>query len=351
MKILVEENYAENSRFLELYEGLLAAAKKKQESVEVFKRSNDLPKDCKIVILICQSLKWVTEEIVALNKKGIHPLIFGFQYLDTMCEYSSLAPNYTKAAYRLTKALLSKNAGKTAVLGYNNDSLPDRLKELGIRYALNEKGEEYRVYKNNGDIIDCLNRFSDNCEDIQNIVCCNDNVAIKLYTEYSFLLENRKMCSCGGLKLSEFFENRYPVCKINYKTAAQQLARLYFYLKKEEEIYSTVMTFDMQLSGILESKEIFDRSKIETSTEAINFYGDQSIQNVERLNRMLSQADETDLKILRKLLENKTYEDIAEETYLATNTVKWRVKKMLDTVGVKTRKDLTELLKENRLKF
>ena len=135
--ILIEENYSENNRVRQLLEGIGQIAKKKHDDIAVFKRADELPHDCRVAIIICQSLKWSTDRIEELNSKGIHPLVFGFQYLDTMYKYSSIAPNYTKSAYRLAKHILAGGAGKTAILGYNEDSLPDRLKYIGIRYAVN----------------------------------------------------------------------------------------------------------------------------------------------------------------------------------------------------------------------
>ena len=266
-----------------------------------------------------------------------------------MYKYSSIAPNYTKSSYRLTKFILSESAGKTAIVGYNEDSLPDRLKYIGIRYAVNEEKQPYEVFKNNGDVLACLEHFASSCEDVKNIVCCNDNVAIALYTKYPHLLKDRKMCSCSGLKISEYFENQYPVCRIDYYNAGIQLAMLYLFLIKEEVIYSTVMTFDVEFSG---DKADLIPAKTEVYSHAeVDFYGDKNLTRMENLDRMLTTCDETDFIILREITDNNTYESIAEKYYLAVNTIKYRMKKMLETACVGSRKELLAFLEEYGVKF
>ena len=352
--ILIEENYSENNIFHKLLEGITSVAKKKHEEIAVYKSTDELPKDCRVAIIICQSLKWSTDRIGELNMKNIHPLVFGFQYLDTMYKYSSIAPNYTKSAYRLTKYALSKREGKIAVVGYNEDSLPDRLKYMGIKYAINEVGADHELFRNNGDVISCLNDFASRGDEISNIVCCNDNIAVMLYNKYPEIVKDRAMCSCSGIKISEYFENSYPVCRIDYFEAGIQLAKLYRFLIKQDVIYSTVMTFDMDLVGASVTEDIPMVAPPSTeiySMEEVDFYGDKSFRTMEALDNMLSCCDETDLSILYDITCGSTYEKIAERHYLAINTVKYRVKKMLDYVGADSRRSLIALLDEYGIKF
>lgn len=352
--ILIEENYADNNIFHKLLDGITSIAKKKHVEVEVHKRVDTLPDECRVAIIICQSLKWSTDRIGELNRRNIHPLVFGFQYLDTMYKYSSIAPNYTKSAYRLTKYVLSENSGKTAVVGYNEDSLPDRLKYTGIKYAVNEMGGEYEIFRNNGDVMECLNEFAEKSAEISNIVCCNDNIAVILYNKYTDIIKDKKMCSCSGIKISEYFENPYPVCRVDYYAAGVQLAMLYRFLIKQEVIYSTVMTFDMDLIGASEDDGIPVLSPTGAeiySVSQVDFYGDKGFAHMEALDNMLSSCDETDIAILADVTGGSTYEKIAEKYYLAINTVKYRVKKMLDAVGVDSRRSLITLLEEYGVKF
>ena len=350
--ILVEKNYSDNNRFHRLLDGIGAIAGKRRIEIAVYTDIAALSTDVRIAIVVCQSLRWSADKVKRLNEQGIHPLVFDFSHLDTMYDYSSIAPNYTKAAYRLTKLMLSKKIGKVAVLGYNEDSLPDKLKLTGIRYAVNEAGQELEIFRNNGDILRCFEDFSKRYTEFDSVVCCNDNVATMLHCKYHRFVEDRQMCSCSGIKLSEFFRDPYPVCRVDHFIAGQKLASLYLFLMKEEHICSTVMTFDMKLCSYGTDK-VAEPDTVDTgySASEVDFYGDKGLNRMEKLDRMLTECDATDINILSDAVAGMTYANIAEKRYLAINTVKYRIKKMQDTAGVESRKELIALIIEYGLRF
>lgn len=350
--VLIEENYSDNNRFHALLDGISATAKKKHLDVALYKTVDEIAQDCRVAVLICASLKWAEERIAQLCRRNIHPLIFGMEHLNVPHVYSSVVPDYVRAAYSLTKYLLSFNKGTTALVGYNEDSQPDRSKYTGVRQALQEMGTTCKVFENRGDVMACLDCFAADCENVENIVCCNDNVAVTLYVRYPQLLQGRRMCSFSGLKLSEFFDEPYPVCRIDYYKAGEQLADLYTFLCKGKDICATAMTFAMDFFLGTERLELSFAPSMQTeSKEKVDFYGDKNLQEMERLDKMLSECDDTDVHILRGLADGKTYEYIAEREYLAVNTVKYRVKKMLSTAGADNKKQLLSLLEEYRIKF
>lgn len=88
--VLIEENYSSNNRIKTIFDGMNSVLKKKRLSLEVFKSLDEIKDRPRVVILICASLKWTMDAIKALNARGIHPLVFGFQYLDTVYQYSCI---------------------------------------------------------------------------------------------------------------------------------------------------------------------------------------------------------------------------------------------------------------------
>lgn len=352
--LLIEENYVDNSRNNMMLEGVAAVAKKKRLSVRIYKNYKELPPDISVVILVCASLKYASDMIEILNERHIHPVLFGFQYLDTVYRYSELTFTYSKTMYRLTKYLLRKiGGGKTAFIGYNEDSLPDKLKLMGVRRAVRETGGECRVFKNYGNVVDCLDRFEKNCEDIKLMVCSNDTIAVIVHSLRSHLEKDRQICSCAGLRISDFIEHPYPRSKINYYKAGEQLAELYLFLLKRKEVYLTEMTLEFDIDfgdGNRDEREEIKSSLI-YSRQIVDFYGDESIGEVEKLEQMLLKCDETDIKLLGALRKGYSYEKIAEEYYFSPNTVKYRVHAMMKNAGVSSRKEFSAFIEKYRLRF
>ena len=279
--ILIEENYAHNNRIDQILQGMSSIVKKKRIGLKLYTDIAKLDKNTRVVILLCASLKWATDTIETLNAAGIHPLLFGFQYIDTMYEYSCITPTYTKTMYLLASHLLSCVPGEIALLGYNSDSLPDRLKLMGVRHAADRFDASVRVFRNKGDVAACIADFAENGQAAKNIVCVNDGIAVILRNEYPALIEGRQMCSCSGMKISEFMHPRYPTSTINYFKAGARLAELYLFLDKCDVIGSTVMTIDMDIdlgNGSLENDIPF--SGVVHSSAEVNFYMSRSRKSV-----------------------------------------------------------------------
>lgn len=351
--VLIEESYVNNNRAELVREGICSVAKKKRIAVETYQNIAELPEGVRVVILICASLKWATDAIELLNERGIHPLLFGFQYIDTMYQYSCITLTYTKTLYLLTKYLLAENPGETAFLGYNEDSMPDRLKLTGVRFATEEAGIPLTVWNNKGDTLACIVEFAKKGGSAKNVVCGNDAVAVLMRSYYPELLENRRICSCSGMKISEFTDPPYPKTTVNYFKAGVRLAELYLFLIKQKEISSTLMTLDMDIS-VTDGKTIADTgipSAILYSSRNVDFYGDKNVREVENIENMLLKCDETDLAILRRITKEESYEQIAEYEHLALNTVKYRIHAMLKNAELLSKKELLGYISKYGLVF
>lgn len=340
--VLVEENYRENPRFLRLVDGL-ASRERRRSDVAIYSSVEEIPREVRPVILIPQSASWTERMIGELSRVGLYPLVFGHRYLELPYEHSSITPDYTRAAYRLTRYVISaKGGGRVAILGYNGDSVPDRLKYIGIRRAVGEAGCECEIFKNSGDVSGCLSSFAERAGEFSVAVCCNDNIAVALCTRYPSVADGLAIASCSASRISEFFKKPYPVCRIDYLAAGEMLGRLADLIARDESFPSTAMTFDMEV--VCDGEEP-PESPAQGGDE-VDFYGDGGLYRMECLNRVLEYADALDLSILAGIASGETYGEIAERCYAVVGTVKYRTKRMLEQAGVESRRELSELLTE-----
>ena len=358
--ILVEENYTNNNRLSVILNGITCVLKKKRMAIKLHKKMETIPESTSVVIVIYASLNWVKETVEKLNEKRVHPILLWVQDVDTMYKYSGLTFSFTQTMYQLTKYVLSqqspKKAGKakTAFLGYNDDSTPDKLKKRGVAYAVEEAGGELVVFKNRGNVGECIRDFLQNGQDVDTIVCGNDSIAVILRTLYPEALQGRQICSCSGLKISQYVDDPYPTTFIDYYEAGKRLAELYLFINKSETIAPTVMNLQM---GICVGKEQlfvdgFPQNSLTDHGQIINYYGDESVKELDNLDRMLLNCDEMDIKILKGLLEGLSYEQVAELHYFSANTVKYRVHLMMKNGGgYASKKDLLAEIEKYGLKF
>lgn len=74
------------------------------------------------------------------------------------------------------------------------------------------------------------------------------------------------------------------------------------------------------------------------------FFADREVQDLAKLETLLQQADEVDLEMLRRLMEGRTYAEIAQLCYLSETALKYRLRKMERVCGVCGREALIAFL-------
>ena len=352
--MLVEERYTNNNRLSVILNGASSVLKKKHMAIKLHRKIETIPSGTPVVMVVYVSMKWVTQTIEELHAKNIHPLLFGFYDVDALYEYSGITFSYAKTMYTLTKYVLSQNKGKTAFLGYNDDSSPDKQKKTGVEAAVKEFGEELVIFKNHGNVNTCIENFIKDSEGVKNIICGNDGIAVVLRLLYPEWIKDKNICSCSGLKLSENVENPYPTTFVNYYNAGKRLAELYLFLAKNEVVTPTVVSLPMEICVGKEILNVTDSLKPTPDCKGriIDYYNDESIQEVENLDYMVLNCDEMDIKILKGLMDGQSYEQVAENNYFSVNTVKYRVNLMLKNSRMyKNKKELLIALKKYKLHF
>lgn len=81
-----------------------------------------------------------------------------------------------------------------------------------------------------------------------------------------------------------------------------------------------------------------------STAEAEDFYEDKEIETVFRLENLISHCLKEDFRILRGIMTEKSYSEIASECYIAENTLKYRLKRMFDLSGCENRRELMDLV-------
>ena len=116
-----------------------------------------------------------------------------------------------------------------------------------------------------------------------------------------------------------------------------------------DEICSTALTLEMDIVPGKRYSGDFPLIDSSYSQSGVDFYGDKTVAEVERLNQTLLMIDEIDEQILHDIMAGDSYETIADNRHLALNTVKYRVHAMVKNADVSGRKDLMALIEKYNL--
>ena len=348
MNILVEQDYRQNKRFTEFLQGIKCFAEKKKLSVAIDTNPADVDKSCKVLIVVGASWQWTQGCIRYFRNSPLRLIVFGFPNsgdLSRQCNFVS--QNYEATMYKIASLLLRERAGDIAFIGFNPDSVPDIQKLRGAVRAAQDHRVKLDIFYNYGDIRRCIDSFLQKRGEYQNLICVNDIVAILVGRQLSDA-RRYQISGYDSLLLTKYLKSLFLTTSVDYRSAGAVTAELYSFLYRSEYDFEAAVSLntDILLRGeklACEQTPPF-RAAGERAAK-IDFYGDDPVSFVEKLDSIFRMADETDLQILRRMMNGETYEAIAEASYLSLNAIKYRVNKLKGGFGKLTRAEFIAMLK------
>ena len=109
-------------------------------------------------------------------------------------------------------------------------------------------------------------------------------------------------------------------------------------------IYLSSTFFAGETTNHLPLKKEFTQNVSDIQKENDAFYSDLEIDEMLRIELLLNSCDRVDLIIIERLLNGATYPLIAEELFMSTNGVKYKLKNMFRICRVSSKTDLVALL-------
>ncbi len=340
--------------------GIRAAISKRKYNYAIYHDTEMLDSaegEQKPIIVFCNSEHRSRILVDELAKKNYHPILVANRIqTDASRRASCVTIDYAQACRRLTASILKASPSPIAFLGFNSDSYPDKRRLGGFLEAADSLGADHLTFENLGDLDDCINSFIECCETYKNVVCANDIAAVALMQRLKSIGKScldYNICGFGDSELAKYSSPSLTTVELNYEQAGACAVELFCALEKMKNIRSLELTIDAKIH-IRESTPNLLLTSMEPPvppTRDRGFYSDARVVELDSLDRMLSECDATDLNILRGLLSGKTYELICEENFIAPNTVKYRLKKLISTAAVQNRTELADKIIKYDLKI
>ena len=267
--------------------------------------------------------------------------------------YSNVSIDYRDACYRMTEMLLLSDPSPVAFLGFNRDSIPDKLRLQGFEHAVEEFGVKSCIISNFGDVRACIGEYWLHRDNYKNVLCVNDFYAVLLLQKLrreGVDPDEYQICGFGNTALSEYSVPSITTAEINYEMAGRCAVELYTTVEKMQNLEALTLTVDTEIyvrnSTRTVSFDSVDTKKPDIAQSPIEFYQDPSIIELDLIDGMLSACDKVDLEILNGLIRGESYADICERTFTSLNTVKYRIKKMISNANVENKNELIYRINE-----
>ncbi len=305
-----------------------------------------------VTIVNCITTQWTQECLARLTRAGIHPLLLTPFGRDRSGAFSTVSLDFYSTFFSLFRYLEYAGHSRIALLALNPDSINDTVKRQAFadfQHISSEQDEH--IFWNRGSLLECCRRFFSQRHQYDAVVCTNDVVAIKLI---EFLNSNGVrvpedcwVAAMGNTLTGNFINPRITVAEMDCPAIGRQAVRLYGFIQKNPALSSLravtpgriivrSSTANFPLPPYTPGVEPLPNSR----DTPMDFYADQDVADIFRLENLFRNCGEVDRQILTRLLCGKTYAATAEEVFLSERAVKYRIRRMIKLAECSSRGEL-----------
>lgn len=355
--MMIEEDFSETVWGKAILEGMKhKSAALKHELCEIKDYSVDFAGQKRIVILVGTANSWINKTLCELADHNIRGIVLNCQPTEIVPETSYILIDYACATYGCIEYLYSCDHKNIALFAINPNSITDSTKHRSfLEFGLSEKD----VYISDDSLSECYSRLKENISEYNAVICANDIAAIALIRRLEAdgirVPQDIYIVGFGNLLIGRYFSHELTTMTLNDEELGRQAVAMYAYLVKSEVDINVQMTIPCELIlGITTEYRKMGKQKLSLKAHTVEdnyFYTDADVSELMRIENFLVRCDETDLKIIRGIINNVSYAVIGDNVYVSENAVKYRVKRMLQSVGVESKSDFCKLMRTYCMKI
>lgn len=349
-----EPEYKTSSWYKSILDGLLSEKRQKRflltilDSIDVLDSTRVTPED--IIFVIGTNSQWLERTLRVCESIFDNRVIVLANHENRFSKgkYSIVTADITHSVQLLYNYLQLHGKTRIAMYGINPRSSSDAYRKRSFLLC---GGQETDLFYNTISLSQCYDDFSDAAKNYDAVICVNDYAAISLTRH---LPDHRQMfiTSCGaGTLLSGFFKPSITHTRINYESfgkAGLDLCRILqknssansvnIYLASDFVPGDTTCHLPFVKEAMQEVQGIQKNDK--------KYYSDLEIDEMIKVETLLNSCDQADLQLLRGIMAGKTYVTLAEDLFMSTNGIKYKLKNMFQLCGVSARVEFVDLLKK-----
>lgn len=233
---------------------------------------------------------------------------------------------------------------RIALYGFNKTSGEDLMKL--------EAFDGDKVFENNGNLSRCFDDFFPEVNDFDAVICTNDYAAVSLIdnikSRCSEKLDELYIVSFADTLLSKMYNPSITSVSLDFFEYGVAVVDVYSMLLK----CKSISTLSVDIKSTIIPRQTTGGNEIccddkqgDYFTEDIScFYGDKEVQSMIKVERLIEGCTDTDFAILKAVFEGKSIEETADDLYLSSSGVKYRLKRLLEVSKIDNRQELVMLL-------
>lgn len=310
-----------------------------------------------VIILFGSSSDWVNKMLSILRPKGIRTILiggvpssFGEDVSSILCSGNSSVKDFVKYYYSCDRT-------KTALVGIDNTANYDQVR---VAHFL-EASASLKISRSINDVY-CINSDSDNpieaflskIKQYDSVLCTNIYIATYLLAwcrdEGICVPEDLFISGFGDSVICEKVSPTLTSASRSYSEIAEQIFDVWTKLVQNPQI----MSLSIKVRGKIQARESTAFMPVPENMDypipEMVLQKDSSIlediAHIQGLCNVLAESDALDHSIISGLINDLSFETIAEQNFASVGTIRYRLKKIYETAGVNSKKEFLRLLNQ-----
>lgn len=304
-----------------------------------------------MVLVIGTSYSWVPEIISWLHAHNISAIVINYDPPESLQPRGVVHVDYPQAMRLLIDYLQGCHKNKIALYGLNPNSSTDMMKKRYLE-SIYSSGTN-NIFYNEASLSDCYQRFKTAYKQFDSVICANDIAAVSLLSNLKedgiSVPDQLFITSFGHSTLAARTVPGITTVSLDHVETGRQAIRLYAWLSRQDNLASVSVRIRARLT-IRESTAMLPPSELTADPLPYqgnaDFYSDAAAQRLFAAEQLLSTATETDFQIMRGLLNGLTYEALQEQLFLSDSSLRYHIRYLMESAGVKTRLEFLDFLHE-----
>ena len=265
-------------------------------------------------------------------------------------DISCATPSRRTETQQLVNYLYNCGKKRIALVGFGQNSINDNFRyhaAMSAVAAWNKPLRDNDIWLWESDPNESFDRFIEAHNQYDAVICPNDVIAI-------FLIKSLRKCgigvpedlyvaSFGNMLIGQFHTPSITSMTMDMYCVGEQAFQVLRFIMKNETSQATALKITVPSRLLIRESTANQRIMTECITVSPApqdyFYHNPEVASLVGIENCISQRDETDMIIVRKIMDGISYEQISDDLFIGGSTLRYRLNKIYKDAGVKGRKE------------
>lgn len=312
-----------------------------------------------VAVVTGACMSFIQSIIQRLRQHGRAAVLAGSDSEQFGHDVSCATPSRRTETQQLVNYFYNCGKERLALVGFGENSINDQFRYHAAMSAVAAWGRpltDSDVWLWRQDPRESFERFLSVSDRYDAAICSNDVMSICLIDcckEHGVRVpEDLFVASFGNMCIGRFYHPSITSMTMDMHCVGEQAFNVWRFLMANGGASSPALKITVPSRLLV--RESTGLMHIETGQGMVSpplqmdrFYYNPTVSVLIRIEKCISQRDGIDMRIMQRLMDGKSYEQISDELFVSASTLRYRLNKIFADAGVRSRKDFEALIRRH----